>query len=76
MLANWSSDASVVANAIGGSGPVAHQHVLAWVVLGRHGPIEPVNPESANVPCYFGTSIQTVDATSGATIAVAYHYDG
>lgn len=78
VLAYWNLDDDV--QAAGPSRPVTHKRVLAWVVIGRHVPIEAsdVSPSlrKPGVPCYFGTSIDAVDATTGDFIAGASDYSG
>jgi hypothetical protein len=58
--------------------PVPHRHVLAWVAMGKHRPVEATNVSSSltvpGVPCYFGTSITAVNAMTGQPIADAEDY--
>jgi hypothetical protein len=79
VLANWTSDAGLVMESNGRAAP--HDHVLAWVIIGKHVPVA-ASDVAGNattvpaVPCYFGTSIAAVDATTGEGIASAYDYSG
>jgi hypothetical protein len=76
VLADWTSDDNFVIQTDGQ--PVPHRHVLAWVALGRHRPVDASDVSAdltvAGVPCYFGTSITAVDATTGQAIADALDY--
>lgn len=68
-LAYWTSDGVEMDGA-------PHDHVLAWVVLGKHVPVA-ASDASADVtvpgrPCYFGSSIAAADATTGDPIAISY----
>ena len=57
-----------------------HDHVLAWVFIGKHVPVAAGDASggatTAGVPCYFGTSIAAVNATTGEGIASAYDDSG
>jgi hypothetical protein len=76
ILADWTSDDFIVMKPHGQ--PVSHQHVLAWVAIGKHVPVAASDVSASDtvpgVPCYFGTSITAVDATTGEAIADAYDY--
>lgn len=76
VLASWTSDADLVMGKA-----VQRDHVLAWVFIGKHVPVaaEDVSggaTTAPGVPCYFGTSIAAVNATTGEGIAAAYDYSG
>jgi hypothetical protein len=54
-----------------GSGPI-YTHTLVWALYGQHEPIfpigGPIRPAGAAVtppPCFFGTTVSYVDATTG-----------
>jgi hypothetical protein len=73
LLAEWRSDGSIEAN------KPRHEPVLAWVIVGTHVPIQPFHSPTTTTPappCYFGTTLQAVDATTGQTIADLSEYDG
>jgi len=77
VLADWTSDDSIVTGARGHLAP--HRRVLAWVAIGKHVPIDASDVDFPSrtipgVPCYFGTSITAVDATTGNLIADASDY--
>ena len=79
VLAYWTSDAGLVMQSHGKIAP--HDHVLAWVFIGKHVPVAASDVSGSattvpGVPCYFGTSIAAVDATTGEGIADAYDYSG
>ena len=79
VLASWTSDADLVMESKGRA--AKHEHVLAWVFIGKHVPVaaEDVSggaTTAPGVPCYFGTSIAAVNATTGEGIASAYDYSG
>jgi hypothetical protein len=79
VLAYWTSDADLVMGSNGNAAP--HDHVLAWVFIGRHVPVAADDVSGgattvAGVACYFGTSIAAVNATTGEGIADAYDYSG
>jgi hypothetical protein len=72
VLADWTSDEFVV------SPSVPHVHVLAWVAIGKHRPVDATDVSSSvtvpGVACYFGTSITAVNAMTGQPIADAWDY--
>jgi hypothetical protein len=77
VLAYWTSDDLIVEDVKGHRAP--HRHVLAWVAIGTHRPVDASDVDSTQltvpgVPCYFGTSITAVDATTGDAIADALDY--
>ena len=79
VLADWTSDSRIVMESQGR--PVAHEHVLAWVVIGKHVPVAASDVDYPThtvpgVPCYFGTSIAAVNAMTGEQIADSYDYSG
>ena len=76
VLSDWTSDANLFLD--GKAAP--HDHVLAWVIIGKHVPVAASDVGTATtvpgVPCYFGTSIAAVDATTGKLIASSIDYSG
>jgi hypothetical protein len=79
-LAYWSSDDTLGGLVVQEHGqPVAHDHVLAWVAIGTHRPVEAQDVDSQRltipgVPCYFGIGITAVNATTGQLLANALDY--
>jgi hypothetical protein len=77
---NWTSDSRLGGVVIQEHGqPVAHDHVLAWVAIGTHRPVEAQDVDSPRltipgVPCYFGIGITAVNATTGQLMADALDY--
>lgn len=76
VLAEWTSDEYIVMKPNGQ--PVLHRHVLAWVAIGKHRPVDATDVSASltvpGVACYFGTSITAVNATTGQPIADAWDY--
>lgn len=76
VLAEWTSDDLIVMKPNGQ--PVPHRHVLAWVAMGKHRPVDAIDVSpSLTVPgvaCYFGKSITAVNAMTGQPIADAWDY--
>jgi hypothetical protein len=76
VLAEWTSDEFIVMKANGQSVP--HRHVLAWVAMGKHRPVDAIDVSTSltvpGVACYFGTSITAVNAMTGQLIADAWDY--
>lgn len=81
VLAYWTSDESFGGLAVEDHGhQVPHNHVLAWVALGTHVPVEARDVDSQRltvpgVPCYFGVSITAVNAMTGKLLAAPIDYD-
>lgn len=80
VLAYWTSDDSLGGLVVEEHGkPVAHDHVLAWVAIGTHRPVEAQDVDSQRltvpgVPCYFGVGITAVNATTGKPLTDALDY--
>jgi hypothetical protein len=80
VLAYWSSDDRLGGLVVQEHGQqVAHDHVLAWVAIGTHRPVEAQDVDAQRltipgVPCYFGVGITAVNATTGHLLADALDY--
>jgi hypothetical protein len=80
VLAYWTSDDSFGGLAVEEHGQqIPHNHVLAWVAIGTHVPVEAQDVDSQSltvpgVPCYFGVSITAVNATTGKLLSAPIDY--
>jgi hypothetical protein len=80
VLAYWTSDETLGGLVVQEHGrPVPHEHVLAWVAIGTHRPVEAHDVDLQRltvpgVPCYFGVGITAVNATTGKLLADALDY--